>query len=62
MTNDVTIEPGETTEVAIKTTKGSISGIRCIVDSYKMDGEEIENDLTTDWYKQAYVGKNKELD
>lgn len=62
VTNDVTIEPGETTEVAIKTTKGSISGIRCIVDSYKMDGEEIENDLTTDWYKQVYVGKNKELD
>lgn len=61
-TKDITIEPGETSEVAIKTTKGKISGIRCIVDSYKMDGQEIENKLTTEWYKQAYVGKHQELD
>lgn len=62
VTEGVTIKPGETTEVAIRTTKGYISGVRCIVESYKMDGEEIENDMVKDWYNHAYVGKNQELD
>ena len=58
----MTIKPGETTEVALKTTKGGISGVRCIVASYKMDGNEVKNELVEEWYKNAYVGKNTQLD
>ena len=60
--SDVIIKPGETTEVAIRTTKGYISGVRCIVASYKMDGKEVKNELVEEWYKNAYVGKNTQLD
>ena len=59
---DTVIKPGETSEMAIKTTKGDISGLRCIVASYKMNGKTIENDTALDWYKHAYQGKNTTLE
>lgn len=60
--DDVTIEPGATEEIALRTTKGRITGVRCIVSSYEIDGKEVKNDNAETWYKSAYIGKSSVLD
>lgn len=59
---DTVIKPGKTETVTLQLEKGSITGIRCIVGSYKKGGKEIQNDTVNTWYKNLYLGKTTVLE
>ena len=61
-TNDTSIEPGKTEKIAIKVELGTITGVRCIISSYTVNGKEIENPIAEDWYDSAIEGQSITVD
>ena len=59
---DFTIQPGQTEKVSLRTDKSTFASVRCIVSSYTVNGETVENAIADTWYQEAIIGKSTVLD
>ena len=58
----VTIQPGASEQVALRTSVGDIVDFNGIVLTCKRDGSDYENVNVPSWYNTAYIGKTAVCD